>query len=122
MNYILYTDNYYSSPKLCKWLNKNGICFLGMIKRNRQGLDKQFQNLSISKGKCLYYKNEELIFFTWNDKKQISLVSYIQSYESLLSTSYNKTTKQRNIIYKPKLIISYAKNFKGVDLNYQICS
>ena len=91
-----------------------------MIKRNRQGLDKQFQNFSISKDKCLYYKNEELIFLTWNYKKQISLISNIQSNESLLSTSYNKTTKQRDIIDKPKLIISYAKNYKGVDLNNQI--
>ena len=76
MNYILYTDSNYSSPKLCKWLHKNGICFLVMIKRNRQGLDKQFKNLSICKGKCLYYKNEELIFLTWNDKKQKSLFKY----------------------------------------------
>ena len=42
-NHIIYFDSFYS-PALCMYLKDKRFAYLGMVQRNRKGLDKMLRN------------------------------------------------------------------------------
>ena len=43
------------------------------IKKNTICLDRKFKNLQISKGKTLFFQNQELFFLLWKEKNRFHL-------------------------------------------------
>ena len=49
--YHMYTDNYYTSPALFSELIENGFEACGTVRSDRKGIPKDFQKITLSKGK-----------------------------------------------------------------------
>ncbi len=121
-NYILFTDSFYSSPKLCTYLYSKGITFIGMVRNNRKGLSKGFQKIELAKNEVKYFENENLLYLLWKDNKQISLLSNVKSIGALPTRCWDKKQKKFILRDKPKLIVAYSRMMKGVDINNMLCS
>lgn len=73
--HILYTDNYYSSPTLFKYLYERGIYACGTFRPNRKGVPSglKVKNLPkmtpVEKGYNKVYSKDEMVACVWKDKK-----------------------------------------------------
>ena len=87
-----------------------------MTNAKRYRLDKICSN-QLEKWESEYPVNNEIMYLAWKDKKQVKILSTVFSKDSIETTTYNKKTKRYDKINKPKLVVSYSRNMKGVDIN-----
>lgn len=62
------------------------------------------------------------MYLAWKDEKQVNLLSTVFSTDSLKTAAFNKKTKRYSKVNKPKLLVSYSMNMKGVDINNMMCA
>ena len=112
--YHLYTDNFYTKPKLAEYLSSNRTVLCGTVRANSKGLPPNITDrLAVGESK-FYRKNQQLALAFREKKSQTKNVL-------LLSTGHNAqiTTKQiRNKdVTKPSAIFDYNSCMGGVDLS-----
>ncbi|RXG58792.1 PiggyBac transposable element-derived protein 4 [Armadillidium vulgare] len=57
----LYTDNFYTTPKLYRYLKEHKTSATGTVRSNRQGMPKDFRTLKIEKGQRSGYETKDLL-------------------------------------------------------------
>ena len=116
--YKLAVDNYYTSPELLKALLTVRTDAYGTL-RNKEGLLKDFWNWKPVKGDPPIVKYAgDIMLMRWNDNnkekttKIVSMMSTIHIGEVIDS---GKLNRNKDVIYKPDVIVLYNKTMGGVD-------
>lgn len=121
--YILYVDNFYTSPTLFSDLykEKNG-CF-GTIRKKQTGFPRTRKNYfpkKAERGDVRWIRKGELVFVKWTDTREVTMCSTVHKAFS------GKTVKQKvkeaagwttKAIPVPDCVVDYNKNMGGVDLS-----
>ena len=110
-NHILYTDNYYTSPALSKFLleNKTGSC--GTVCNNRKGWPAFPANTA--RGECRKKKCGDMLAIHWHDKRVVKLLSTVHMGELQDSGKIDHQTGLPRL--KPDAVKEYNKNMRLVD-------
>ncbi|XP_069174934.1 piggyBac transposable element-derived protein 4-like [Procambarus clarkii] len=108
---ILYTDNYYTSPLLTKFLldNKTGVC--GTVKPKRR--EMPVFDTAMQVDDCEVRKSGAMLSVRWKDRREVNMLTTIHPGTMVVSGKVNRTTKQ--IIYKPDCVMDYNINMRLVD-------
>ncbi|RXG59576.1 hypothetical protein Avbf_09142 [Armadillidium vulgare] len=67
----LYKDNFYTTPKLYRYLKEHNKSATGTVRSNRQSKLKDFRTLKIEKGQKSGYETKDLLALLYNDKRNI---------------------------------------------------
>ena len=121
-NYHLYMDNFYNSVNLSEKPLKDNIYTCGTLRIVR-GAPKYFQASlkQLKKGDVTFCRKGDVFVIVWKDKKIVSMVTTNNNASTEFVTKKVKSKKKGNTVYekqivrKPRAIIDYNKNMKGVD-------
>lgn len=150
--YVLYTDNFYTSPSLAKFLLNNETYLCGTIKNNRKSYCKAIKGVALQKGQATFFEGkfktaevdpndenpvvdvnadvppQKLLackFRALQDKanKKPKIVYMLTSLHNASMVDTGKTDKDGTQIIKPAMISAYNHHMGGVDrLNQQLHS
>lgn len=109
-NRELYVDNWYTSPRLFKYLKEKGTYACGTVKSNRKLMPK-FKKLK--RGEVEAYMSPPLLALKWQDKKPVLMLSTKHDDKILPSDSVDYSTGLPKM--KPHCVIEYNKNMGTVD-------
>ncbi|XP_017791899.1 PREDICTED: LOW QUALITY PROTEIN: piggyBac transposable element-derived protein 4-like [Habropoda laboriosa] len=117
--YHMYTDRYYTSIPLAEELLKMNCFLTGTIKTNRKYLPMVIKKPRFVRGrKTVAHRKGKTLVLAWKDKRTVTLLSTYN--EAGLISEYD--TIDRRVrggelvsIQKPKIVIDYTKNMRGVD-------
>lgn len=122
-NHVLFTDNYYTSPNLAKFLLENGTYLVGTIRSTRKNFPKDLIDVPLEKGTAAFSRSQnhpEVLVSKYRDSKDKA--NKKQKVVYLLSTyhnSYMVETAKRNSdgskVMKPSMITDYNIHMGGVD-------
>lgn len=115
----LYTDNFYTSPLLCKKLESEQIGLCGTVKPNRKFFPKDLQpaSLKLVKGDDpVFMRSDNTIACAWHDTKRVHFLSTIHNNLTLDKRLRSKQSEDgyRNV-EKPVMAEDYNKYMNGVD-------
>ena len=119
--YILYMDNYYSSPTLYWDLWDLGVGASGTLRANRKGVPQIAKDKILrEKGETYFMHNKHLLLVKYNDKKVVYLLSTVDRGEKILTGKVDPRSRQP--IRKPEVVVNYDKYMGGVDRSDQMVS
>ena len=112
----IYTDNFYTSPTLCKRLLELGFGSCGTPRCNRRGIPHDFGHATLRKGDIKTFHDGELIGIRWMDKRPVTVLSTIHNDEMV---DARRRTRQAvggtEVVKKPNMIVQYNTYMGGVD-------
>lgn len=122
--YIVYTDNYYTSPLLFRHLRQQGFGACGTYREGRIGVPTACKNALTKKsprGSIRWIRDGDLLFVKWIDAREVSLCSTVHSvYSGDTVQRYQKNEsgiKEKTLIRRPTVVTEYNKYMGGVDLS-----
>jgi len=121
-SYMLYIDNYYTSPKLLQSLREKSIRCTGTLRKNRL-LNKPLcaKISTMSKGEIKFYTNEpekNLTLAIWKDKREVLFLSnHRQAEKTQVLVGVNQQVKEI-----PTMRIHYNDKARGVDNANKNCN
>ena len=110
--YHLYTDNWYTSLPLYKYLHRQGTLACGTIRSNRKGFPVQMKNAKLRRDEQIACRSDELLAVKFKDKKDVYMLSTIHD-DSMVHRPDRRHRNQRQT--KPTCIADYNKYMGGVD-------
>ncbi|XP_068572703.1 piggyBac transposable element-derived protein 4-like [Cebidichthys violaceus] len=121
--YLLFTDNFYSSPALFSDLAKKNIGCCGTIRKNCIGFPKTQNNdlpKKAERGDMRWIQDGKLLFVKWTDSREVTMCSTIHQVDS--GQTIKRKVKaaavwQNKSIPVPDTILDYNRNMGGVDLS-----
>ncbi|KAL7631069.1 UNVERIFIED_CONTAM: hypothetical protein RMT77_018635 [Armadillidium vulgare] len=114
----LYTDNFYTTPKLYRYLKEHKTYATGTVRSNGQGMPKDFRTLKIEKGQRSGYETKDLLALLFNDKRNVYMLSNCHENGVIEVTRRSKAGRIRENI--PLCIKDYNKNMGFVDKTDQV--
>lgn len=116
--YFVFTDNFYTSPILCKDLIDKKIYLTGTVRKNRKEFPEDLAKKSKSApGDHTFCFHEHITAVRWFDNKDVFVMSTICSDEL---TTVKRRRKEGGIarvdVSCPQMIADYNKHMGGVDL------
>ena len=115
--YHLYTDNWYTSLPLYRYLYQHGTSACGTIRCNRKGFPEQVKNAKLKKGEIIAARSDELMALKFKDKKDVYMLSTIHA-NSMVHRPDRRHRNQRQST--PTCISEYNKYMGGVDRTDQL--
>ena len=119
--YHLYTDNFYTKPKIAEYLYQNRTILTGTVRGNSKGLPQGInQKLGVGEAKFWRLFDTDMLALSFREKKS-------QNKPVLLISTNHDATLEEKIIRgktktKPSAIFDYNKFMGGVDISdKQIC-
>ena len=109
--HVLYTDNWYTSPSLCRFLQQHSTGFCGTVRKKRKHLPVFPSNMH--KGDVVHRSCNDILCVNWHDKRDVNLLTTVHTPQMILSHSLDRTTRQR--IEKPECVMDYNINMRLVD-------
>jgi len=121
--HVLFTDNFYTTPRLAHYLLQNGTGLVGTVRPNRKKFPKALASSHREKGEAeFYYANDEHVlavkYRATKDKsqKKEKVVHLLSTVHSNKMANSAKTDRDINAIRKPTCILQYNNSMGGVDL------
>ena len=114
--YIIYTDNFYSSPMLFRELIEKGFGACGTARKDRRGIPCSIRNTSLKKGEVVHSIDDQILTLKWHDKRDVFMLSTFHN-----STMVTKSRRSRAVqggieeIAKPEVVEDYNLHMGGVD-------
>jgi hypothetical protein len=121
-NYIVFTDNWFTSPTLLSALKQKGILGCGSVKHNRKGMPQipHEEITDLNKGEYLQRQQGDMNLVIWKDQKDVWI---LYNHTSPLAVStlkrWNDFGKQVNITC-PQAVHDYFFNSRSVDISGQL--
>ena len=114
--YIVFTDNFYSSPALFKDLCCHGFGACGTARKNRRGIPKSISDGRIQKGEVISSRDDSILSLLWRDKREVLMLSTYHD-DSMVGRSRRsrRVTGGVEEIEKPCVVDEYNKYMGGVD-------
>lgn len=114
-------DNFFTSYRLLKILEKNNIHAYGTVRSNRIGFPEQLlTNNSLARGESVTSIKGNITAIKWMDNKQVSFMSNYHDPSILEKTSRKNKDGSKSIIDCPSVVIDYNTKMMGVDLFDQL--
>ncbi|XP_070188662.1 piggyBac transposable element-derived protein 4-like [Littorina saxatilis] len=119
--YVLYMDNYYSSPILYWDLWLSGVGASGTLRANRKGVPQVVKDKKMKeKGETFTVHNANMMLMKYNDRKVVHLLSTV---DTSAQKATGKTDPRTNTpITKPEVVVNYNSHMGGVDRSDQMVS
>ena len=111
----MFVDNWYSSPKNFVAVNNRGTNAIGTVCTNTISLPKKVGANPLCKGEMEVRQLPPLTYITWNDSRQVSMLTNCHSRQEKINTRKSDPVT-RQTIFKPDIIQLYNQNMDGVDL------
>ena len=121
--YVVYTDNFYTSPSLADALTAQSIGLVGTLRLNRVGVpdalkDSKTYEKDAARGDARYVRVNNKVFIQWKDKRVVTVLSTYHKGSAFVEI--NRNTKQGGqhavlTIRQPKAISDYNHGMGGVD-------
>ena len=112
--YRVYTDNFYTKPRLADDLLKQKTILTGTVRHNSKKVPEQAKK-KLAVGDHISWRRGELLLTLYREKKSQTKPVLV------LSTGHNATTdyvvKRGKVIDKPQMILDYNKHMGGVDIS-----
>ena len=121
-HFRLFCDNYFSSPLLFDTLLTHGIYACGTVRSDRRGFPNGLKGLSLTRGEYRAQQRGQLTAVTWQDKRQVTVLSTITDTDSTVTVSRKEKDGTRTELQCPAAIAIYNENMAGVDRGDQMRS
>jgi len=99
--YKLYTDNFYTSPKLAKDLLVDGTYLTGTVRTNRKGFPKDLVGEKLDKNVSVFLHCDGITAVHWKDKRDVFCLSSLHGNE-------RETVKRQMTQKKFRLQLAYS--------------
>lgn len=128
LGYHLYTDNFYTSPHLAKYLFTRSTHLCGTVRPNRKGLPTlELANEDLQKGEMVHYESDDRNMMVVKYREASDRASGQPKVVHMLSTIHDTSKKNtgrqtrgdNTPIIKPSCVFDYNKFMGGVDLTDQ---
>ena len=70
--YLLYTDNFYSSPALFRELTERGFGACGTARKDRRGIPASIRHTGLKKGEIVSSVDDGVLSLKWRDKRDVT--------------------------------------------------
>ena len=114
--YLLFTDNFYSSPALFKDLADHGFGACGTARKDRRGIPKNITDTNLKKGEVVSTQDDGVLALKWHDKRDVLMLSTYHD-SSMVEKSRRSKGAGVETIQKPKVVEDYNQYMGGVDLS-----
>lgn len=114
--YIIYTDNFYTSPQLGLDLLNNGLFLCGTLRSNRKHLPKDLsvKERSAERRDSKYFFRDNITVVKWHDNKEVLAMStYFKDEQTTVRRRIGTVTED---IPCPEIISDYNHFMGGVDM------
>lgn len=125
--YIIYCDNFYTSPLLFRYLSKQGFGACGTYRKGIEGVPSTEENALTKKsprGSMRWIRNEELLFVKWRDTREVSICTNVHtaySGDTVLQLQKGEDGQCRRIhVPRPTAVADYNRYMAGVYTSTQM--
>lgn len=124
--YIIYTDNFYTSPILFRYLRQQGFGACGTYRQGTVGTPTTQENAltkTSPRGSIRWIRDRELLFVKWMDVREVSLCSSVHpvfSGDTMDRCVSGNGQKQNVSILRPTAVTEYKKYIGAVDASDQM--
>jgi hypothetical protein len=120
--YVLFTDNWFTSPTLMNALQEKGIRMCGSVKRNRKGMPRVSDNAvrSLRQGQWMQRQKEDMTLAVWKDRTTMWVLYNHRSPRETDSLVRWNDQGQKISIGCPKAIHDYFYHARSVDVISQL--
>ena len=113
----LFTDSYYNSVPLTRYLTENQTYISGTLRKDRVDNPKSVTNSKLKKGQWIYACDNEVTVTKWKDKREVLVISNAHVPEMIQAPNRNGKMK-----IKPNIVRDYNDGMSGVDRSDQMMS
>jgi hypothetical protein len=108
-NRILFLDNLYTSPALCRHLLSIGIRSCGTVRPNRTGLPSDLKQVmkSLRKGETQAWQSDQLGCLVWCDKQPVLMLSTHHRVDHMSTIAQDHGPNHPPIVTKPQVVLDY---------------
>lgn len=110
-DHVLYTDNYYTSPLLSKYLLEHGTGSCGTVRANRRHFPKF--NTGVPQGTVQRQQADGMLALAWQDKRQVKMLSTVHRGDMVNTAKKDRRTGET--VKKPDAVVDYNINMRLVD-------
>lgn len=104
--YIVYMDNFYSSPALFKELVSIEFAACGTARKNHRGIPPTVTFANLHKGEVCSTREEGILSLKWKDKCDVLMLSTFHD---------NTMVDMVETVQKPRVVEDYNQFMGGVD-------
>ena len=114
--YIVFTDNFYSSPALFKALTERGFGGCGTARKDLKGIPRSISTASLQKGEVRSTREDGVMALKWRDKRDVVMLSTYHD-DSMVRKSRRCRKAEGGVesIKKPRVVEEYNQFMGGVD-------
>ena len=116
-NRILFTDNLYTSPTLCRHLLTIGLRSCGTFRPNRKGLPAALKDTvkTLGQGEVKGWQSGQLGCMAWCDKGPVLMLSTHHRVDDMVAVQQDRGPSQPPVVLKPQVVLDYNVGKCGVD-------
>ena len=109
--HTLYTDNWYTSPRLAEFLHKKKTNYCGTVRKNRKEMPKL--EAKLKKGEVCSRHNNRMMVLKWQDKRQVCMLSTFHENKMIPTNKCSRETGEP--ILKPISVVDYNQHMGTID-------
>ena len=119
---IVFTDNLYTSPALCRHPLTIGLRSCGTARPNRRHLPPGVRDAmkTLSSGETKAWQSGQLGCLVWCDKQPVLMLSTHHRVDNLVSVQKDRGPSQPLFVIKPQVVLDYNVGKCGVDMVDQL--
>ena len=108
--YHVFTDNYYNSVSLTKFLSSKGTYITGTLRKDRKRNPKKVISTKLKKGQMVWKSKGDIIVAKWKDNQDVLMISNAHIPKMTTVTSRRGNEKQ-----KPNMVKDYNNSISCID-------
>ena len=114
---ILFTDNLYTSPALCRHLLTIGLRTCGTFRSGRKGLPAGLGDTikAMKKGETKAWQSGQLGCLVWFDKQPVQMLSTHHRVDDMVTIDQDHGPNRPPTVTKPRVVLDYNVGKCGVD-------
>ena len=114
--YLVYTDNFYTSPALFKALVDCGFGACGTARRDRRNIPQVVSGATFEKGAVVSTREEGILSLKWRVKREVLMLNTFHD-DSMVGKSRQSRRAVGGVetISKPRIIEEYNQFIRGID-------
>ena len=120
-NYHAVMDNFFTSPKLIRYLRPKSVAVTGTVRLNRMeepplGTVRAMEKKEREESDVAVETSTNMAAVRWKDNKVVNILSTFAGKQSVQKVKrYSKNAKKQIEIEQPKVVSVYNRNMGGVD-------